>query len=162
MTDASTVTQMPARPARRRKGTSTVPAATAPEPLGLALALGGLREAVEGLQQDFQSERLESRASRARLHTRIDDVIEVVHALDKKVDKAGDVARRLTDIEDRRLPDVESEVETLRKTRSAIALVGGGAIKIGIATAGVTAAGAMLWFREGLAALLGRIAGLLL
>jgi hypothetical protein len=161
MTDTTNITQMPGRPARRRKGTAT-PAPVPSDGLGLAMALGGLREAVEGLQKDFQSEREESRASRARLHTRIDDVIEVVHGLDKKVDKAGDVSNRLRDIEDRRLPDVEDEVATLRKTRNAIALFGVGAIKIGIATAGVTAAGTLLWFREGLAALLGRLAGLLL
>lgn len=143
MTDATNAETL-ARCRTRRKAPPAP--ATPSDGIGLAMALGGLREAVEGLQADFRSEREESRASRARLHTRIDDVIEVVHALDKKVDKAGDVGQRLTDIENRRLPDVEGEVATLRKTRSLVAFIGGNAFKLAIGAAGITAAGATLWF----------------
>lgn len=159
MTDVSNVEQMPARPARRRK-TATAPAVAPSGEIGLAMALGGLREAVEGLQADFRSERDESRKSRARLHERIDDVIESVHALDKKVDKAGDVAKRLTDIEDRRLPDVEGEVSTLRKTRGLVASIGGAAFKVGVGVAGVTATGVVVWFWDKLSTALGRLASL--
>ena len=140
MTDATNIEPLTPRRPRRK-------AAAEPDSnISLAMALGGLREAVEGLQADFRSEREESRASRARLHARVDDVIESVHALDKKVDKAGDIGQRLKDIEDRRLPDVESEVATLRKTRSLVASLGGNAVKLAIGAAGITGVGAVLWF----------------
>lgn len=158
MTDTTNVTQMPARPARRRKGTATpaaVPQAASSGDGMIAMALGELTGVVSGVEKsmhEMKEDMRHDRESRARIHQSIDDLKDRVHDIDLKVSRVLDF--------DTRLGQVEAEVAKTRRIREWATHIFSRGWKFGVGIAGFSAAGAAMWFREQLGVAVSRISNL--